>query len=91
MNYGYDALGRLVGSTLSYGVTTSSTAITYDPADNRSSVQVGLSGSSAARMTAATVPNGRLSAGFAVSSATPRAGPGVIAPYLSKFKKPITK
>jgi len=41
--YQYDALGRLVASTLSHG-TVVSTSIGYDPAGNRSSYVVGGSG-----------------------------------------------
>lgn len=78
--YQYDPLGRLVSSTLTYGSATSSTAIGYDPADNRSSYQVGISGGSSpirAAMTQQSAP-----------VMTPWAGPRIIAPYLSKFKKP---
>lgn len=41
--YQYDALGRLIASTLSHG-TVVSTSIGYDPAGNRSSYVVGGSG-----------------------------------------------
>lgn len=44
--YQYDALGRLVASTLSHGAVVS-TSIGYDPAGNRSSYVVGGSGAGA--------------------------------------------
>lgn len=66
-NYSYDALGRLVGSSVDRGFVVA-TSISYDPAGNRSSYQV--RGAATSGMTAKTQSS-------TARSASPVSAPGV--------------
>lgn len=61
MTYRYDALGRLVGSSVSSGGSTTATDIAYDAAGNRKAYKVsGASGSGGDDGSGAGVPAKRL-------------------------------